>query len=60
MVRTVVAVRMLATELHPGNKVDPHAATSARIRDTSGSSAPSESVVSALRLATIPNPALRL
>ena len=60
MVRTVAMVRMLATELHPGNKVDPHAATSARRRDTSGSSTSSESVVSASRLATIPIPALRL
>ena len=60
MVRAVAAVRVVATELHPGSKVDPHAATSARRRGTSGSSAPSGYVVSAARLATIPIPALRL
>ena len=60
MVRAVVAVRVVAMELHPGSKVDPHAATSARKRSTSGSSAPSASVVFAARLATIPIPALRL
>ena len=60
MVRAVAAVRMVATELHPGSKVDPHAATSARRQGTSCSSAPSGSVVSAARLATIPIPALRL
>ena len=60
MVRAVAAVRVVATELHPGSKVDPHAAISARRRGTSGSSAPSGSVVSAARLATIPIPALTL
>ena len=60
MVRAVAAVRVVATELHPGSKVDPHAATSARRRGTSGSSAPSGSAVSAARLAPIPIPALRL
>ena len=60
MVRAVAAVRVVATELHPGSKVDPHAATSARRRGTSASSVPSASVVSAARLATIPIPALRL
>ena len=60
MVRAVAAVLVVATELHPGSKVDPHVATSARRRGTSGSSAPSGSVVSAARLATIPIPALRL
>ena len=55
MVRAVATVRVGATELHPGSKVDPHAATSAR-----DSNAPSGSVVSAARLATIPIPALRL
>ena len=60
MGRAVGAVRVVATELHPGSKVDPHAATSARRRKTSGSSAPSGSVVSAARRATISIPALRL
>ena len=60
MVRAVAAVRMVATGLHPRSKVDPHAATSAWRRDTSSSSAPSGSVVSALSLATILIPALRL
>ena len=60
MVRAVAAVRVVATELHPGSKVDPHAAISARRRGTSGSSALSGSVVSAARLATIPIPAVRL
>ena len=60
MVRAVAAVRVVATELHPGNKADPHAATSARRRGTSSSSAPSGTVVSAARLATIPILALRL
>ena len=60
MVREVAAVRVVATELHPGSKVDPHAATSARRWGTSGSSAPSGSVVSAARLAMVPVPALRL
>ena len=60
MVRAVAAVRVVATELHPGSKVDPHAATSARRRGTSDSSVPSGSVVSAARPATIPIPALRL
>ena len=41
MVRAVAAVRMVATKLHPGSKVDPHAATSARRWGTSGSSVPS-------------------
>ena len=40
MVGAVVAVRVVATELHPGSKVDPHAATTARRRGTSDSSAP--------------------
>ena len=56
----VAAVRVVATELHPGSKVDPHAATSARRRVTSSLRAPSGTVVSAARLATIPIPALRL
>ena len=60
MVRAVAAVRVVATELHPGSQMDPHAATSARKRGTSGSSAPSGSVVSAARLVTIPISALRL
>ena len=60
MVRGVAAVRVVATELHPRSKVDPHAATSARKWGTSGSSTQSGSVVSAARLATIPIPALRL
>ena len=60
MVRAVAAVRVVATELHPGSKVDPHVATSARRWGTSGSSVSSGSVVSAARLATIPFPALRL
>ena len=60
MIRAVAAVRMVAVELHPGSKADPPSATSARRRDTSSSSTPSESVVSASRLATIPIPVLRL
>ena len=60
MVRVVAAVRVIAMELHPGSKADPHAATSARRRGTSGSSVPRGSIVSAARLATIPVPALRL
>ena len=60
MAREVGAVRFAATELHPGRKVNSHAATSARRRGTDGSSAPSGSVVSAARLATILIPALRL
>ena len=59
-VRAVPAVRVVVTELHPGSKVDPHAARSARRRRTSGSSVSSGSEVSAARLATIPIPALRL
>ena len=57
MVRAVAAVRVVATELHSGSKVDPHAAISARRRGTSGSSVPSGSIVSVARLATIPVPA---
>ena len=53
-------VRLVATELHPGSKVDPHAATSARRRDTSGSRAPSGCVMAAAKLAAIPVPAFRL
>ena len=60
MVRAVAVVRVVATELHPGSKVDPHAATAARRRGTSDSSVPSRSVVSAARLAIIPIPAPRL
>ena len=60
MVRAAAAVRVVATELHPGSKVDPHDAASARTRGTSGSCAPSGYVVSAARLATIPISALRL
>ena len=60
MVRAVAAVRVVAMELYPESKVDPHAATSARRRSTSGSSAPSGSAESAARLAMIPFPALRL
>ena len=60
MVRAVAAVRVVATELRPGSKVDLHASTSARKSGTSGSSVPSGSVVSAARLATIPISALRL
>ena len=52
--------RVVTTELHPGSKVDPHAATSAVRRSTSGSSAPSGYIVSAAKLATIQVPALRL
>ena len=57
---SISEVRVVATELHPGSKVDPHAATSARRRDTSGSSAPSGCVITAAKLAAIPVPALRL
>ena len=49
MVRAVVVVRVVATELHPGSKVDPHAATSARKRGASGSNAPSGSICSVCR-----------
>ena len=45
---------MVVTEVHPGSRVDPHAATSSRRRGTSGSSTPSGFVVSTAKLATIP------
>lgn len=59
MVRAVVVVQVVATELQPGNKVD-SATASAKKADTSGSDYPSESALSAARLATIPIPALVL
>ena len=40
MVRAIATVWVVASELHPGSKVDPHVATSARRRGTSSSSAP--------------------
>ena len=60
MVRAVSAVRLVATELHPGSKVDLHSATSARRRGTSSSSDPSGSVVSGVRLAPTLTSVLRL
>ena len=60
MFSAVSAVRLVATELRPGSKVDLHSAASARRRGTSSSSDPSGPVVSAARLATTLTPALRL
>ena len=60
LVRAAAAVRVVATKLHPVNRVDLYAATSARRPDTSGTSAPSGSAASAARQVTIPILALRL
>ena len=55
MVRAVAAVRVVATELHPGSKVDPHATTSTRKRGTSCSSAPSSDLRETVTGGNIPN-----
>lgn len=52
-------VQEVATELQPGNNVDP-TTTSAREADISCSGAPSKSALSTSRLTTLPIPALGL